>query len=330
MTQNDVWVLIEATAPPAVRAGLELLTPGRQLADAGKKRLAAAVIGPLAEQAAAQAAACGADQAYIVTGPAFSRYQTEPYYAAMVQMLEKYRPEVLLISATDNGRDLAPRLSGRFRTGLTADCTGIAMGADGRTVEWTRPALSGNLMAVIVCETRRPQMGTIRPGVFLPPPPRRAAAGALLREAVPFDPASLRVWLENRRETGDGPAFGTSRVVVSGGLGLRSRENFALVQRLAQALHGAAGASRAAVNAGWAPYARQIGQSGKTVRPAVYIACGISGAVQHLAGIAGADTVIAINSDPQAPIFRRADYGIVGDAPEVLRALLAALAQPAK
>lgn len=319
----NIWVLIEATGADAARVGFELLTPGRALADQAGQALVAVAIGADAAQAAAHAVACGADEAIAVDGDAYSHYQTEPFRHALAALIEAHRPSALLIGANDHGRDLAPRVACRFRTGLTADCTAIALQPDGQTVAWTRPALSGNLMATIVCADARPQMGTIRPGVFSPPAPIAGRTGPVRREPIFWDPAQLRVRTVGTVETGGAEiCFEHKDVIVAGGRGLGSSANFQLVERLARALGGAVGASRGAVNEGWISYAHQIGQSGKTVRPKVYIACGISGAVQHLAGISGADTVIAINSDPDAPIFRAATYGIVGDLFTVIPSIL--------
>lgn len=325
---SKIWVLIEATAPVFTRAGLELLTPARDLADQSGQPLAAVVMGYHVEETARQAVALGADEVLVLDHPAFAQYETMCFVHALSWLLETYRPSSLLISATEHGRDLAPRLACRFHTGLTADCTQLSIREDGETILWTRPALGGNLMATIVCEHQRPQMGTVRPGVFTQRTPDPQRTGTIL--PIPQVPILLNSKVQTlQRLTGEGEAFtfDGKDVIVSGGLGMQSKEQFSLIWQLAQALGGVVGASRGAVHEGWVPYAHQVGQSGATVRPKVYIACGISGAVQHLAGISGADTVIAINSDPDAPIFQVADYGIVGDALQVIPALLDALSQ---
>ena len=319
---STLWVLIEATAPVFVRAGLELLTPGRDLADQAGAPLGAVVIGSAAEDTARQAIAQGADEVFLLDHPDFARYDTARFCHALHHLLQTHQPSALLLSATEHGRDLAPRLACRFRTGLTADCTALALDDDRETILWTRPALGGNLMATIVCAGQRPQMGTVRPGVFAPRTPDPARVGVVHPCEVPPFPHPDAVRMLEQVEPESRFSFDGQDIIVAGGLGLGRRENFALVEQLAQALGGVAAASRAAVQEGWAPYARQVGQSGATVRPKLYIACGISGAVQHLAGIAGADTVIAINHDPAAPIFQAADYGIVGDVTAVIPALL--------
>lgn len=321
--QSKLWVLIEATAPVFARAGLELLTPGRDLADQSGQPLAAVVMGHGVQDTARQAAALGADEVLVLDHPAFAHYDTLCFSHALSWLMEVYHPSSLLLSATEHGRDLAPRVACRFRTGLTADCTQLSIREDGETILWTRPALGGNLMATIVCEHRRPQMGTVRPGVFSPrtPDPQRTSS-ILAFPQVPILVDSNVQTLQRLTSEGEAFSFDGKDVIVSGGLGMQSKENFGLIWQLAQALGGVVGASRGAVQEGWAPYSHQVGQSGATVRPKVYIACGISGAVQHLAGITGADTVIAINTDPNAPIFQAADYGLVGDALQVIPALL--------
>lgn len=323
VSSQHIWVLVAACGAEDLRVGLELLTPGRALADAGGQMLAAVVIGSQAEPLAAQAVACGADHVYLLDDPAFSHYDTDLYCGALSALIEAHRPGALLIGATGNGRDLAPRLACRFQTGLTADCTAIALQPDGETVAWTRPALSGNLMATIVCAHQRPQMGTIRPGVFPQRQPDPARRGCIQPVAVAADTLRSRVRVvESVKTVGAEISFENRDIIVAGGVGMQSQEGFQLVVQLAERLGGAVGASREAVNRGWVPYAHQIGQSGKTVRPKLYIACGISGAVQHLAGISGADAVLAINTDPNAPIFQAATYGIVGDAAQVIPAML--------
>ena len=326
--EHHIWVLIPTTTPEDLTTGLELLNPGRKLARQSGMPLTALVMGSGTGETARQAIAMGADQVLLADNEAFSRYDTDCFFHALVSLVEQHRPLAILIPATDSGRDLAPRLACRFRTGLTADCTGIAMEPDGVTVAWTRPALGGNLMATILCRDTRPQMGTIRPGVFPPNPQDPTRTGNILPVESPDLPSSRVALMSLIRNLQD--AERSTDIIVSGGLGMGSAENFQWIHRLAQVLGGTVGASRGAVREGWAPYARQIGQSGRTVRPKLYIACGISGAVQHLAGISGAQTVIAINSDADAPIFQSADYGIVGDVMQILPELVNLLEQSKK
>lgn len=322
-TTRNIWVLITSCGADDVRVGLELLTPGRKLADAGRQSLVAVVIGSATGNLADRAVACGADHVFLLDNPVFAQYDTDIYSDALSRLMCDHQPNTLLIGATAHGRDLAPRIACRFQTGLTADCTAVALQPDGRTVAWTRPALSGNLMATIVCAERRPQMGTIRPGVFPQRQPDFSRSGRIQPVEISPDTLRSRICVVQALKTNVPEiSFDNRDIIVAGGMGLQSKDGFQLVVRLAKLLGGAVGASREAVNRGWAPYAHQIGQSGKTVRPKLYIACGISGAVQHLAGISGADTVLAINQDPNAPIFQMATYGIVGDVAQIIPAIL--------
>jgi len=319
----DIWVVINDTQAEDRRTGFELLTPGRILADQACSPLTAVVIGMDAGETARKAIALGADHVWLLDSSLFARYDTDCYCHALAALVEQHRPGALLLPATEQGRDLAPRLACRFQTGLTADCTEIALQPDGETIAWTRPALGGNLMATIVCQNHRPQMGTVRPGVFSQrqEEPQRTGTIVPIRD-FPDLPLPRVQLLRKIQNVFSGEALESSDIIVAGGLGMGSKENFQWIHRLAAALGGSVGASRGAVQEGWAPYAYQVGQSGRTVRPKVYIACGISGAIQHLAGISGAECVIAINSDPEAPIFQAANYGIIGDVLQILPELL--------
>ena len=221
---------------------------------------------------------------------------------------------------------MGPRLSCRLGTGLTADCTDLSVEEETGNIIWTRPAFGGNLMANILCPGTRPQMGTVRPGVFKKGQKDPEHHAEVIREHIVPDPARVRTaLLERIKEVAEAVNLEEAEVIVSGGRGLGKAENFKLIQELADVLGGVVGASRAAVDAGWIPHAHQVGQTGKTVAPKLYIACGISGAIQHLAGMSGSDTIIAINKDADAPIFEAADYGIVGDLFEVIPALIQAI-----
>ena len=324
---NDVWVFIETDETGNAKdVGIELLNPGRTLADRQKGRLAAVIIGSGIEKAVDEANRRGADIIICVDAPEYRRYTTDAYAAALYSLVEKYAPLTLIIGATPNGRDLGPRVSCRLKTGLTADCTGLDIDEAGGNVLWTRPAFGGNLMAQIQCADTRPQMGTVRPGVFKKPPVSEPRA-AIIREDIRVSRDEIRTQiLEVVREIGGGKVdLQNAEIIVAGGRGVGGAAGFSLIRELADVLSAMVGASRAAVDAGWIPHAHQVGQTGKTVSPKLYIACGISGAVQHTAGIAGAETVVAINSDPNAPIFGVADYGVVGDMFEVLPALIGAL-----
>lgn len=320
---KDLWVYVETKEDGSAKSvGLELLHPGRDLADKQGGRLVAVVIGSGVEQAVIDASAHGADQVIVVDSPEFKDYTTDAYTAAMYHLIDKYGPTTLLIGATPDGRDMGPRLACRIKTGLTADCTGLDIDPESGNVAWTRPAFGGNLMATIICPDHRPQIGTVRPGVFKKSAPGYAK-GEVIREEFHVAPEQIRTeLLEIIRETaGELVDLEGADIIVSGGRGVGGPEGFAPVKALADVLGATVGASRAAVDSGWISHAHQVGQTGKTVAPKLYIACGISGAIQHLAGMSGSDCIVAINKDPDAPIFDVADYGIVGNLFEVLPAL---------
>ena len=320
---KDLWVYVETKEDGSAKnVGLELLSPGRDLADKQGGRLVAVVIGSGVEQAVSDASAHGADQVIVVDAPEFKDYTTDAYTAAMYHLIEKYGPTTLLIGATPDGRDMGPRLACRIKTGLTADCTGLDIDPDSGNVAWTRPAFGGNLMATILCPDHRPQIGTVRPGVFKKSAPAEPKA-EIIREEFHVAPEQIRTELLEviREAAGELVDLEGADIIVSGGRGVGGPEGFAPVKALAEVLGATVGASRAAVDSGWISHAHQVGQTGKTVAPKLYIACGISGAIQHLAGMSGSDCIVAINKDPDAPIFDVADYGIVGNLFEVLPAL---------
>jgi len=322
---KDLWVFIETKEDGSARnVGLELLTPGRTLARDQGGDLVAVVIGFGADAAIAAAAGQGADKVIVVDGEEYQHYNTDAYAGAMTHLIEKYGPTTLLIGATSYGRDLGPRLSCRLGSGLTADCTGLAINPESGIMEWTRPAFGGNLMATIVCPDGRPQIGTVRPGVFKKQPPVEGAA-EIIREDFHMPEEEIRTHLleviqEAAEEIVD---LEGAEIIISGGRGVGGPEGFEPLKEMAEVLGATVGASRAAVDSGWIPYAHQVGQTGKTVAPKLYVACGISGAIQHLAGMSGSDTIVAINKDPEAPIFEVANYGIVGNLFDVVPALTA-------
>ncbi len=316
---KDVWVYIELNEGAPRSVGLELLGEGRKLADAMGQKLAAVIIGDGVEAVAKEAFAAGADLVYLVEGPEYAHYNTDAFTFAFVDLIGAYKPAVILLGATNDGRDLGPRIACRVGTGLTADCTGLGIDEATGLVAWTRPAFGGNIMATILCPEHRPQMGTVRPKVFKKPEPDYSRKGEIIRVASKVKPGDIRTKLIDVIKVCTAACnLEEAEIIVYGGRGLCKPENFALVEDLANVLGGAVGASRAAVDAGWKPALHQVGQTGKTVGPKIYIACGISGAIQHLAGMSSSDIVIAINKDPDAPIFKVADYGIVGDVMEVL------------
>jgi len=324
---RGVWVFIEQTEGEPARVSWELLGAGKELADKLEVPLSAVVVGSKVEQLCQESFAYGADQAYLIDSPVFRYYRTEPYLEALCHLIEQHKPEIVLMGATGLGRDLAGAVATRVGTGLTADCTGLGID-DRRNLMQTRPAFGGNIMATIMCDRFRPQMATVRPQV-MPLPERRATAdGPIIRSS--FTVAESNIFtkvleiIHDRKSAGNVDITG-AEFIVSGGRGLMAKENFQLLQELADELGGVVAGSRSAIDAGWLPAERQVGQTGKTVRPRIYIACGISGAIQHLVGMQDADTVIAINRDHEAPIFEVATYGIVGDLFQVVPALTSEL-----
>ena len=323
---KNIWVFIETECGKAKNVGYELLHAAKPLAEKKGCPLVAVVIGKDVEDAAKDAICYGADSAILVDGPEYEYYTTDAFAKALIALMQKYKPETLMIGATTNGRDMGPRVSCHLKTGLTADCTAIDIDEETGNVAWTRPTFGGNLMATIMCPDSRPQMGTVRPGVFKKGACDKNRTGEIIREEIHVAPEEIRTTLVERvNEIVEAVNLSEAEIIVSGGRGVGSAENFKLIEGLAKVLGGTVGCSRAVVDAGWLPYAHQVGQSGKTVAPKLYFAVGISGAIQHLAGISGADTVIAVNKDADAPIFGVADYGIVGDLNEVVPALTEAL-----
>ncbi len=326
---KGVWVVAEVDEGELADVALELLGEGRKLADELGVELGLVLIGHEVADLAEVVVAYGADKVYLAEAPELQRYRTGPYTDVITGIINKYKPEIVLIGATGLGRDLASRIAARISAGLTADCTGLAIQEeDGIGLLYqTRPAFGGNIMATIVCRHARPQMATVRPRVFEKPEPDESKVGEVIKVPVSINEDSvLTKIIEVIRESGEeGPNLQDADIIVSGGRGLRTPENFALIRELADAIGGAVGASRATVDAGWIPAYHQVGQTGKTVHPKLYIACGISGAVQHLAGMSSSDCIVAINNDPSAAIFEVAHFGIVGDLFEVVPALAKAI-----
>ncbi|MCE1225316.1 MAG: electron transfer flavoprotein subunit alpha [Geobacteraceae bacterium] len=320
---RGVWVFIEQTDGEAAKVSWELLGKGKELAGKLGVELCAVVVGHKVEPLCHEAFTYGAEKAYLLDAPLYAEYRTQSYLEAMCHLIEQHKPEVILMGATGMGRDLAGAVATRVGTGLTADCTGLDID-DKRNLMQTRPAFGGNIMATIMCDKYRPQMSTVRPHVMQMPEPLPAASGQIIRDSftVPEDQVLVKV-LEIIRD-GDSKHkvdIGGAEFIISGGRGMMGPENFSMLEELAKELNGVVGASRSAVDAGWMPHDRQVGQTGKTVRPKIYIACGISGAIQHLVGMQDADLIIAINRDKDAPIFEVAHYGIVGDLFQVVPVL---------
>lgn len=319
---RDLWVFIETNKDgTAKNVGLELLTPGRMMADKQGGKLVAVVIGNNVDAAVASVSALGADKILVVDGPEYKNYTTDAYVITLNALVEKYGPTSILIGATNNGRDLGPRLACRIKTGLTADCTALDIDDDG-LVAWTRPAFGGNLMATIKCPDHRPQIGTVRPGVFKKGE-LDVGKAEVIKESISVSAEQIRTQvLELVEDIGsENVDLEGAEIIVSGGRGIGGPEGFETIRELAEVLGAAVGSSRAAVDSGWIAHCHQVGQTGKTVGPKIYIACGISGAIQHLAGMSSSDVIIAINKDPDAPIFDIADYSVVGNLFEVLPVL---------
>jgi electron transfer flavoprotein alpha subunit len=323
---KGVWVFVEHQKGLARGVAHELLGEGRVLADKLGEELAAVVIGGNTEEIAKDVIASGADKVYVVAGEEYAHYNPDAYTIAFVDLINTYKPNVILLGATVDGRDLGPRVSCRVKAGLTADCTNLDIDEETRLVAWTRPAFGGNIMATILCPDYRPQMGTVRPKVFKRPEQDFSRTGEIIKVPSKVKPEDLRTKLiEVINLCTTSVNIEEAEIIISGGRGMCDMANFKLLEELAEAVGGAVGASRAAVDAGWMPALHQVGQTGKTVAPKIYFAFGISGAIQHLAGMSTSDIIIAVNKDPDANIFKFADYGIVADALEAIPLLIEAL-----
>jgi len=319
---KGVWVFVEQTEGESAFVAWELLGVGAALAKKLGVELCSVVIGNQVEELCQESFAYGATRSYLMDDSIFHHYRTEPYCRAVCYLVEKYKPEIILIGATGLGRDLAGAVATKLETGLTADCTGLAINDKGLLLQ-TRPAFGGNIMATILTENTRPQMSTVRPRVMPLPTRNTSLKGEIIRESMPLKEADFttRVLEVIKDKKLDSVDVAAADIIISGGRGMCSRENFSILQELADAMGGVVGCSRSVVEAGWMPVERQVGQTGKTVRPKLYIACGISGAIQHLVGMQDSDFIIAINQDRQAPIFEVASYGIVGDVLKVVPAI---------
>lgn len=315
---KDVYVFIEQRDGKIQNVAFELLGEARKLADKLGEKVVAILAGHNVESLAAECIAHGADTVLIADAPELEVYTTEPYAQAINQIIEDKKPSIVLFGATTIGRDLGPRLSARVGTGLTADCTGLEI-SDERDLMMTRPAFGGNLMATIVCKEHRPQMSTVRPGVMRAQDRDDSRKGSVEKVEVKFNPEKFRVKVkETVKESKNMVDITEAKVLVSGGRGVGNSEGFDKLRKLAEELGAEVSSSRAMVDAGVMTHDRQVGQTGKTVRPDVYFALGISGAIQHLAGMEESEMIIAINKDKYAPIFSVADLGIVGDVHKII------------
>ena len=321
---RGVWVFVEQTDGEPATVSWEMLSVGADLAGKLDVELCAIVIGDGVEHLCQESFAYGASKSYLMDDPVFHNYRTEPYYRAICHLVEQYRPEVVLLGATSLGRDLAGAVATELGTGLTEGCTELAID-ENRFLLQTRPAYSGNIMATVVTEHSRPQMATIRPRAMPMPEKDTSRTGEIVRVSAVISEEDIGVKIleviDSSREGTGAVDVTAADIVVCAGRGIQSRENFQIIQELADELGGVVACSRAAVEDGLTPVESWVGQSGKTVRPRIYIACGVSGAIQHLAGMRDSDVIIAINYDRQAPIFEVATYGIEGDVLQVVPAI---------
>ncbi|AJD30358.1 MULTISPECIES: electron transfer flavoprotein subunit alpha/FixB family protein [Clostridium] len=320
---KGIWVFAEQREGKLQKVVLELIGKGKELSKKLGVELTAVLLGNNVDDIAQQLIQYGADKVLYANDPLLKNYTTDGYTKVIYDLIQKRKPEILLVGATYIGRDLAPRISSRLGTGLTADCTGLDIDEDTRNLLMTRPAFGGNLMATIVCESNRPQMSTVRPGVFEKLEKDNSRKGNI--EKIKFDlkesdiKVKIKEVIKLAKKIED---ISEAKILVSGGRGLGGPEGFKELRELADLIGGAISGSRAAVDSGWIDKAYQVGQTGKTVRPNLYIACGISGAIQHLAGMQDSDYIVAINKDESAPIMKVADLSIVGDYKKVLPSMI--------
>lgn len=311
----SVFVFAEQVDNQITPVSFELLAKARELAAKLECEVVALLLGDKVENLVQPLFSYGANKVILCEDPALAQYRTEPYTHAISTMIRQYKPQIAIFGATSIGRDLAPRIAGRIHTGLTADCTALDIEDETKRFMMTRPAFGGNLMATIVCPEFQPVMATVRPGVIVKRIPDPNASGEVIRFELDFveNDCYTKILDIIKKEASTKHNIQDAKILVAGGRGMKGPEGFEILQELADVLGGEVASSRAAVDAGWQDKARQVGQTGKTVRPNLYIACGISGAIQHLAGMEESDYIVAINKDPDAPIFNVADVGIVGD-----------------
>lgn len=323
---HGIWVYAEQWQGTIDGTAFELLTRARELAREMGEPLSAVAVGSGMRAAAQELIAYGADRVYLLDAPALAMPDEEIYARLLADEIFRRRPAVVLYGASTFGRSLAPRVAAKLHTGLTADCTKLEIDPETKLLRQTRPAFGGNVMATILCPNHRPQMATVRPKVFRKELPEAPHSGEIVEAPVDTSKYDFKSRIVKAFDFPKGKLrLEDAEIIVSGGAGFKSREEYALVEELAEALGGCAGASRCAVDAGYAPHAQQVGQTGKVVAPKLYIAAGISGAIQHMVGMENADLIVAINKDPDAAIFQIADIGIVGDVMEILPRLTKAV-----
>lgn len=322
-TSNGVWVFIEQINGEIAPVSWELLGKGRELANDLSVQLSGVLLGDKVRGKTNEIIQCGADKVYLIDDPVLEHYRTPPYAHALVKLARQYQPEIILLGTTSLGRDLAGTVATRLGTGLTADCTVLEIDKETRLLKQTRPAWGGNIMATILCKKHRPQMASVRPRVMNMPEPDPNHQGDLVEENLGLQEKDVpQKYVGFEPEPGTALYLDKADVIVAFGKGIGSQENFARIKTLSKLLGGTLGASRAAVEAGWLGPEHQVGQTGQTVRPRLYIAFGISGAIQHLVGMQSSDFIVAVNKDPEAHIFRVADHGIVGDINDILPLLI--------
>ena len=323
---KDVYVIAEQRDGKIQKVGLELIGEATKLAKDLGEQVVAVLLGSNITDKAQELIQHGADKVVVVDDPMLEKYATEPYAKAITAVIKACEPEIVLYGATSIGRDLAPRVSARVHTGLTADCTKLAINEETKLLHMTRPAFGGNIMATIVCKNHRPQMATVRPGVMSALAKDATRTGEVVNFKVDFVPADMNVEiLEEVKETKKTVDITEAKVLVSGGRGIGSADFVPVLQEAADVLGGVVTGSRPVIEAGWLDKDRQVGQTGKTVRPDLYLACGISGAIQHVAGMESSEVVISINKDDNAAIFSVSDLGVVGDVKVILPKLVEAL-----
>ncbi|MCH1627570.1 electron transfer flavoprotein subunit alpha/FixB family protein [Ferdinandcohnia quinoae] len=320
---RGVWVFIEETDGEIAGVSLELLGAGRNLANKLEVPLAGVLLGDGVKSLCSIVIEYGADEVYVIDDPVLKHYRTEPFMTGVNMLCQKYKPEIFLYGATPNGKDLASAVATDLSTGLTADTTMLDVDVEKRLLEASRPAFGGNIMATILCKKHKPQMATVRPKVMKALTREKGRTGKIIEESISLKEEEVRTKvLKIVRDVGKKVNLAEAHIIVAGGKGLGDEKGFQLIHELANVLGGTVGASRDVVEAGWISHDYQVGQTGETVTPKLYFAIGISGAIQHVVGMKNSEMIIAINKDPNAPIFDVATYGIVGDALEILPKLI--------
>ncbi|WP_223595129.1 electron transfer flavoprotein subunit alpha/FixB family protein [Neobacillus bataviensis] len=321
---RGVWVFIEQNDEKIEGVSLELLGAGRKLADKLQVPLEGFLLGHEVKPLAKEVIAYGADIVYLIDHPVLKHYRTESYMKGVMHLAKKYKPEIILYGATPNGKDLASAVATDLSTGLTADTTMLDVDIDSRLLEASRPAFGGNIMATILCKKHRPQMATVRPKVMKALEPESSRLGKIIEEKISVEEEDIRTKvLRIVNDVTKKANLADAHVIVCGGKGMGELQNFQLIHELADTIGASVGGTRDVVEAGWLRHEQQVGQTGETVTPKIYFAIGISGAIQHVVGMKNSEFIIAINKDPNAPIFDVATYGIVGDAMEIVPKLIA-------